>query len=193
MKKVGWMDLILPKSLIPVGIVVVHFNLPSVKDKSFGYVHPVKCVCVYIYICLWVYVGQIDWCGSYYAFRTLCFSHIPHTPIDDALFSHIIIDQFFIYITFVLFYLKKQQTNKKQIHRVGMKPLVLWRSVNDDKLLSRHDWDMVIVVLVVSSPVVLHCTLMWNCYRFYKNKTNKKYIYIYQQTIQKCTMKQVGK
>ena len=65
MKKVGWMDLILPKSLIPVGIVVVHFNLPSVKDKSFGYVHPVKCVCVFIYVCE---------CVCLYMFVSVCWT-----------------------------------------------------------------------------------------------------------------------
>ena len=82
------------------------------------------------------------------------------------------------YVCIIQFETTNKQTNKKQIHRVGMKPLVLWRSVNDDKLLSRHDWDMVIVVPVVSSPVVLHCTLMWNCYRFYKIKQTETYIYI---------------
>ena len=47
-KKVGWMDSILPKSLIRVGIVVVPFNSPLAKDKSFGYVCDPMLAYIYI-------------------------------------------------------------------------------------------------------------------------------------------------
>jgi hypothetical protein len=38
------MDSILPKSLIPVEIVVVHSNLPLGKDRSFGYARLFVCL-----------------------------------------------------------------------------------------------------------------------------------------------------